>query len=223
MRDLVESILTGDNVEAGRLFESHMESIVEKKLYEKKRMMQAEASFPGGRAGVEARKAAGFRKATDVLGDPSKSKLKPLVKLKKKKTVKEETLDEAGLGDAAKIVHKLSPIRKAVASRLFKAKREFMKGYKKGASSSTSDDEFAQHAARSAGAEPSHAAAETPKTTRNGIVRRNWNTLNGREPGYKPEPKTPEQKGGRLGKAARFAGKTWGNILSKGMSGPLEE
>ena len=40
MRDLVESILTGDNVEATKLFESHMDTILEKKLYEVKRSIQ---------------------------------------------------------------------------------------------------------------------------------------------------------------------------------------
>lgn len=37
MSDLVENILIGNHVEAGKLFESHMESILEKKLYEIKR------------------------------------------------------------------------------------------------------------------------------------------------------------------------------------------
>jgi hypothetical protein len=40
MRDLVESILTGDNVEASKLFESHMDTILEKKLYEIKRSIE---------------------------------------------------------------------------------------------------------------------------------------------------------------------------------------
>lgn len=40
MRDLVESILTGDNVEASKLFESHMDTILEKKIYEIKRSIQ---------------------------------------------------------------------------------------------------------------------------------------------------------------------------------------
>jgi hypothetical protein len=79
MRALVESILTGDNVEASRLFESRLNSIVEKKLYEKKRMVAADMyeSLPSRMSPATIKKYQEIekrgmtpQKASDVYGDP---------------------------------------------------------------------------------------------------------------------------------------------------------
>lgn len=73
MSQLLEHILNGDYVSANELFEERMVELQEQKLYEVKRMIQ-EQTFPSGVAGVEARKKAGFRKASDVLGDPTEGR-----------------------------------------------------------------------------------------------------------------------------------------------------
>ena len=73
MSQLLEHILNGDYVSANDLFEERMVELQEKKLYESKRMIQAEAI--GGRTIAQATKdmqARGLkpRKASDVLPDP---------------------------------------------------------------------------------------------------------------------------------------------------------
>ena len=106
MSKLIESIASGDFVSANKLFEQRMEQIAEKKLYESKRMMQAEAFGGLTKQEIEDRKKAGYRKAADVLGDPSKSsKISDATKkyrtTMKRKTVSKEKLDEAGLAPTA--------------------------------------------------------------------------------------------------------------------------
>lgn len=208
MSQLLEHILNKDYLSANELFEERMVELQEQKLYESKRMMQAEVFGRLSPKEIEDRKKAGYRKATEVLGDPTRQKMKPLVKLKKKitKVVKEDSLDEAGLGSAVKVVRKLGPVRKAIASKLFKAKREFIKGYKKGEAGSTSDDDFAKHAARAAGSEPSHGTSPDAEVKRPGVIQRNINTLMGRQAGDTPKSASPENRGGRVGKVARRIG-----------------
>ena len=97
MSNLIESILSEDFVSASELFESRMEQIAEQKLLEAKKQIQAEAVGGLTKAEIEARKKAGYKKASDVLGDPREKnksdKLNPGAKIVKKK-VSEETLDE---------------------------------------------------------------------------------------------------------------------------------
>lgn len=89
--DLINSVVNGDYVSANRLFEERLANIQEKKLYELKRMIQAEAFGGMTKAEIEAKKKAGYRKAADVLYDPrSKESLSDAAKkyrasLKKKK------------------------------------------------------------------------------------------------------------------------------------------
>ena len=139
-RELVESIISNNMLEANDMVEAKLAEIREKKIYEMKRMFAAKMyEGVGGltKAEIEARKKAGYRKASEVLGDPRKGttlipghKFEKVGKVKspkrksifdidmsKEKKISEETLDEAGLGDAAKIVHSLSDKEKA----LFKA------------------------------------------------------------------------------------------------------
>lgn len=95
MIDLVESIISEDYVSASEIFESRLEEIMEQKLYEMKKHIQAEAVGGLTLDQINARKRLGWKKASDVLPDPrdivigsSKStstpKKKPAVKRKKK-------------------------------------------------------------------------------------------------------------------------------------------
>lgn len=55
--DLINSVANGDYVSANRLFEQRLENILEKKLYERKRMVAAEAAYsPFIRQGLAAGK-----------------------------------------------------------------------------------------------------------------------------------------------------------------------
>lgn len=90
-KELLENILNKDFVLAESYIDDRLNSIMEKKLYEKKRMIAAKMDEAFGgltKAEIQARKEAGYRKAADVLGDPRKDKLKPLVKIKKLKDTK---------------------------------------------------------------------------------------------------------------------------------------
>lgn len=68
--DLINSVVNGDYVSANKLFEERLANIQEKKLYEFKRMMQAEAFGGMTKAEIEAKKKAGYRKASEVYPDP---------------------------------------------------------------------------------------------------------------------------------------------------------
>lgn len=121
--NLIEHIITGNFVSANELLEQKMLEIQEKKLYEKKRMIQAEAFGGLTKDEIESRKKAGYKKAADVLGDPSRHKMKPLVKLKKRivKVVKEDSLDEIKLpGDVA------GSFMRNVAARGLKLGRKYL-------------------------------------------------------------------------------------------------
>lgn len=79
MRNLVESILEGNLLEAKEFFDEKMEIIREQKLYEEKRMISAQMDEVAGSltpAEVEAKKKAGYSKAADVLGDPAEGRKK---------------------------------------------------------------------------------------------------------------------------------------------------
>ena len=101
-------------LEANAVFEAKIAEIMERKMYEMKRMMQAEVFGGLTPAEIDARKKAGYRKAADVLGDP-RAKIKkkiPLPDMKKEKRIGEEALDEAGLGAGAKFAHSMSDSEK---------------------------------------------------------------------------------------------------------------
>lgn len=96
MSDLLEHILSEDYVSACELFEERLNNIVEKKLIEKKKMMQAEAMGGMSKKDIEARRKAGYVRASEVLPDPYDytPELKTITKKKvvvKKKKIKENT------------------------------------------------------------------------------------------------------------------------------------
>lgn len=94
-------------LEANDMVEAKLAEIRERKIYEMKRMFAAKMHEGVGgltKAEVEARKKAGYKKASDVLGDPRKE-MTPIAghQFKKvKKKISEETLDEAGLAPSTK-------------------------------------------------------------------------------------------------------------------------
>jgi hypothetical protein len=133
-RQLIESILSNNMLEANDMVEAKMAEIRERKMYEMKRMYQAEVFGGMTPAQIKSDLETGRKKrASEVLGlspydkgqeakkkrekeaeashkhkhEKSKPKLSwfPKIDMTKEKKIKEETLDEAGLGDAAKIAH----------------------------------------------------------------------------------------------------------------------
>jgi hypothetical protein len=181
MYNLIEHVLNEDYVSAQNVFESRLDSILEKKLYEKKRMMQAEIFGALSKADIEARRKAGYVKASEVLPDPRDVHIgidttqspKKKEKILKRKKLKENT-----------------PIP-ASAITAIAARATDNKGKRK----------------RKASPEP-EKRPEVDKSAdekRPGIITRNLNTLMGHEPGYKKPKTPPEQEGGRLGKAVRGA------------------
>lgn len=188
---------------ASKVFEEHIARIMERKLYEKKRMMQAEVFGGLSLKDIELRKKAGYRKASDVWSDPHE-KIKKKIPLptdkKKEKKIAEDTLDEAGLGAAAKLVHSMTPQQKQQFQTAMKGDIGAAMKFKKSI--------LARHKEQEP--EPEAKAAGKKKTTpalkRPNILKRNINTLMGREPGY-VDKRTPEEKmkekGGRVGKVVR--------------------
>jgi hypothetical protein len=112
MNNLLENILNEDYVSANKLFEERLGEILEQKLYEQKRMMQAEAFGGLSLKDIEDRKKAGYRKASDVLRDPRgggeqsefKKKLERIqhTPKTKKKSKKVAEATDAELADLAK-------------------------------------------------------------------------------------------------------------------------
>ena len=162
---------------------------MEKKLYEKKRMVAADMNEALGgltRQEIEDRKKAGYRKAADVLQDPRDIKMKKLVKVKKKK-VSEETLDEAGLAP------------KTWRSKLYRTGLRAIRDVEREKRDSSGADSEKQ----AADLRKSHGVERPEDSKKVGVLRRNWNTFRGREADYvkKDEP----SKGGLGGKIARKA------------------
>ena len=137
-RELVESIISNNMLEANDMVEAKLAEIREKKIYEMKRMFAAKMDEVFGSKSVKQLRDMGYVKASDPVekgglglspydvaqkkskarkAQPPKRKSIFDIDMSKEKKISEETLDEAGLGDAAKIVHSLSDKEKA----LFKA------------------------------------------------------------------------------------------------------
>lgn len=120
MDNLVENILEENYISANQIFEDRLAEIMEKKLYEKKKMMQAEAFGGMSKEDIERRKKAGFIKAADYfkaletakeIERKSKSDIEP----KKKK------VSEAYTGTGSGSEKELEARAKKSAERLGKA------------------------------------------------------------------------------------------------------
>lgn len=195
MSNLIEHILNEDYVSANELFESHMEQIAQRKLFEAKRMMQAEATGGLSAAQMQARKELGWKRASDVLPDPRDIQLTPLSDKKKKlpaikKKKLKEDVSRAEVEKQKDILKKSGKAQKALSSlsSLMSAKKKAKPETDSGKDLRKTFD------------------VERPEDKkRPGIIARNLNTLGGRDPGYVSSPKSPEQKGGRVGKVLRGA------------------
>ncbi len=85
---------------ANDIFEAKLNEIRARRLYELKRMYQAEAFGGMTKAEIEAKKKAGYRKAADVLPDPRDIKIKriPMPDMKKEKKISESWARALKLG-----------------------------------------------------------------------------------------------------------------------------
>lgn len=218
-------------LEANDMVEAKLAEIRERKIYEMKRMFAAKMHEGVGgltKAEVEARKKAGYKKASDVLGDPRKE-MTPIAghhfkKVKKKVVeavevqpdpegrirggsgkVQKGTFKRKAAAVAVKGIRKTARVVGAVAGKAAvgasRAKAAYDAYKELRASAKPSDDDYR----KAAGAEPSQPKA-TSNSQRPGIIKRNINTFMGREPGHvddrSPEEKT-RQRGGTAGKIAR--------------------
>ena len=220
MSQLLEHILNGEYASANDLFEDKMVELQEQKLYETKRMIQAEAV--GGRTIAQAIKdmqARGLtpRKASDALVDPRDRPLPPIGSKRKspvkRKKVSEEQIDEIRLsGDVAGTLGRKIAAKGLKLGRKFLGK-DFSQSYIKGRTAQISADKHDQgtNAERQAADLRKSRGVERPEDKKTpGIIRRNVNTLMGRKADYvKPETPAGEQ-GGRGGKVLRKAGKALG-------------
>jgi hypothetical protein len=139
MSDLLEHILSEDYVSAGQLFEERLNNIVEKKLIEKKKMMQAEAMGGMSKAEIDRRKKAGYRKAADVLPDPYDMRLgsigtvnddkpsKPKIKANRKKKISEGSYEDVSDAELQKRAAQHKDLQKT-----FKVNRSTNDGLKDG-------------------------------------------------------------------------------------------
>ena len=89
-RELIESIVSNNMLEANDMVEAKMAEIRERKMYEMKRMFASEAFGGLTKQEIEDRRKAGYKKASDVLGDPREKERKsprinPGAKIIKKK------------------------------------------------------------------------------------------------------------------------------------------
>ena len=89
MIDLVEQILSENHVSANDLFEYRMRDLAESKTIEMKKQLQAEAMGGLTKDEIEAKRKAGYRKASEVIPDPRTG-----VKDKPRKTVAKTPADE---------------------------------------------------------------------------------------------------------------------------------
>ncbi len=184
-------------LEANDILEAKLAEIREKKMYEMKRMFAAKMyEGVGGltKAEVEARIKAGYRKASDVLGDPRKDtktipghkfekvgKVKPPkrrsvfdIDMSKEKKINEDTIDEDTMSDAARIMDTLrsKSIRGSISRAYLKKLRRSKSSY----DPLKQAEKFAKNKP-----EPEK---ETSTYKRPGMLKRNINTLMGREPGH---------------------------------------
>lgn len=199
MRQLVENIVSDNLVTASRIFESRLDEIVEKKLYEKKKQMQAEAFGGMSKDEIQARKDAGYIKASDYFD--AMNRLKNIQKKasgqsepkKTKKKLKEAFVSPEELKKRA------ASARERLTGQVKKTFSAFRTRHQK----ATDDSPF-----------PS-GMHQTQTSSQPGRLQRNINTLLGREPDYTAADRDPVKQGGRVGRAIRgAAGRVAGEIAS---------
>ena len=226
-------------LEANDMVEAKLAEIRERKIYEMKRMFAAKMDEAYGgltNAEIEARKKAGYKKASEVLGDPRKEQLSdatkkyreerkkaekkkeekkswfPKIDMKKEKKISEETLDEDAMAGAADIMKTLRS--KGIRGSIARSALRKLRGRKTNYSPLKQAEKFGKDAESKV--TPPEDKDQEPKYKRPGMIKRNINTLMGREPGY-VDNRTPEEKlqskGGRVGKVGRFVAK---DVIGRG-------
>lgn len=222
MNNLIEHILNEDYVSAKEIFESRLDEIMARKIYEMKKIVQAEAFGGLTKDEIEQRKKAGYRKASEILGDPRKNKdasprLNPKAKIIKKKVseaveVKPDpegkirggaksskgTFKRKAAAVAIKAVRKtarkVGDIGGEIAGRVGVVKDVIHQYKQEKAAATAAETKARRKAAPEASKEPKDN--EPPKKP---WVQRNINTFRGRE----PDQDAPPNRGGRLGKVVR--------------------
>lgn len=222
-RHLVESIISKNMLEASDVVEAKLAEIREKKIYEMKRMMQAEAFGGLTKAEIEARKKAGYRKAADVLGDPwaNRKKKIPLTGVKKKSDAPKISMSgEKRIGEAVEVAPdpegkvrggegKKSRGYKGMAFKLARAGLKGIKAAEKEKAAAPVDPKKIEKkkekklVKKTADEVIKRQEKDKAEPKKLGWVKRNVNTALGREPDYEK----PASKGGRLGKAINSVGK----------------
>lgn len=213
MNNLIDNIVSGNYTEANRIFESSIELIRERKLYEEKRRMAADLDEVFGGLSPEEiaiRKKAGYRKAADVLGDPrDKIKKKIILPEPQKKKIAEATeKSTAGIRGAMQSDDPKVAAAAAKKQRIYRAALA-LSGRKGLGGKAAPRASFVSKTTTPEKKVP-EKKVELPKDKKTPWLKRNVNTLLGREPDY---TKTPDKRGGRAGKAVRGAGKIAGSAI----------
>ena len=247
---LIESILDKNFVVAESHFRDRLNTIKEQKLFEMKKMMQAEVFGGLSPAEIEMRKKAGYRKAADVLGDPSKQKM-PAIKGHKFKKIKKKVAEGVEVqpdpegrvrggkpakgtvarnvaAKAIRIVRKGSKVAGDVGAeivgRVSAAKKSWQQYKKQKAKATSSDADWEKSANAVSGSAPSHPKSTSEVKPKQSWLRRNTNTALGRDPDYDPKAPENQSRGGRAGKALRSTVKGVGTGISAlGSYGSLAE
>ena len=162
-KQLIESIIDDNLIEANEVFKERMEHILECKLYENKRMLQAEGI--GGalsKAEIEMRRKAGFVPASEKLTDPrSKAGQSEASKKLEKMIKKKRKLEEMKLsGEVGGTLGRKVAAAGIKLARKLSIGKDFSKRYLKGRMAEKGEaQQSADNAAslRAAGAEPSDA------------------------------------------------------------------
>lgn len=208
MSDLVEHILSENYVEAANVFEDRLDAILEQKLVEMKKCIQAEAAGGGmSKAEFDARRRLGWKPAKEVLPDPRDyvTKIKP----KKPSVRKRKKIEEDHEADV-----------QAAMAKLEKDKHPGLKAIHQYTPADITRRKHAQQQVHqllpSAPVAPEKKKDKKDKKDkfwdkykRPGMIKRNINTLMGRAPGHvddRTEKEKEYEKGGKLGKAVRATG-----------------
>lgn len=240
MSILVEHILNENYVSAKQVLEARLNEIKEQKLFEAKKMLQAEAFGGLTKDEIEMRKKAGYRKAADVLGDPWAQRKKgqflgAKVKVKrKKKAVVSEAMDiqpdPEGRVRGGKTGASKGTLTRNIAAKAIRAVRKGSRAagdvgaeivgrvstakgvWQKYKQEKTKAKSDTEVNTNIAGEGPSHPKTDSTSTyVRPGRLQRNVNTLMGREPGH-VDTRTPEEK-------LKAKGGRLGKILRSGLKG----
>jgi hypothetical protein len=228
---LVESIIDKNYVLSENILRERLNAIMEKKLYEKKRMVAAKMDEALGgmtQKEIDDRKKAGYKKASEVLGDPTKKDLPPLghkfKKIKKKisETVEVKPDTEGRVRGGQPKPEKGTLKRKALAVAV-KGIRKTAKAVGNVAAGTAVASQRAKSAfdmykqqrasqqASSTSQEPKRRKAPPTSVDSQEVepkkswAQRNANTLLGRSPDYDPKDPKNKSRGGRAGTLARKA------------------